>query len=122
MTVGAKIEREVLDHNESWPPAIEVKTFKYFNFVAFHVDRNKIERRGRLGVDQDFIECTKEHVASANWPHAGDKEIGIERGMNAGEVERRRLAGIFWRRTGHGIDLGAPLLSQSLGEIVLRFD
>ena len=42
--------------------------------------------------------------------------------MNAGEVERHRLAGIFWRRAGHGIDLGAPFLSQSLGEIVLRFD
>jgi len=47
MTVGGEIEREILDQNEPWPPAIEVEAFEHFEFVAFHVDRHKIERRRR---------------------------------------------------------------------------
>src|SRR4051812_15703629 len=56
MPMQAQILHHVLDQQQAGPPARQVEAVQHLDVVAFHVDRDEIERARRTGVDQHLVE------------------------------------------------------------------
>jgi len=92
--VHVEIHRQVFDQNEPRPPAGEIESFERLYLVAFDVDREKIDRCRRAGVDENFIDCLDRDFDAAFGARGRNIEVGIEGGMDAGEMERQGAAGL----------------------------
>ena len=122
MAVQIEALHDVLDQQQARPPAGEIESGEHLDLVALDVDRHEIERLRRPRILQHVVERHDGHFDAAGAPHAGDVEIRIERGLDAGEMKRQRLAGVLRFRAGDRVDPGAPLAPQLPGEIGLRLD
>ena len=122
MAVQVKALHDVPDQRQARPPAGEIESGKHFDVVALDIDRHEIERLRRSRVFQHLVKRHDWDFDAAGAPHAGDIEIRIERGLDAGDIKRQRLAAVFRCRPGDRVDLGAPRTPQLLGQIGLRLD
>src|ERR1043166_7697208 len=120
--VHGEVHRQILDQDEARAPAREVEAFERLDLVALDVDREKIDRRRRARIDEDFVERLHRDLDSAFRPRGRDVEVRVERGMYAGEMERHGAPGLARRGAGDRIDLGAPPPLEFGGEGRLRFD
>jgi len=94
-TVQLQIKHVVLNENQAWPPALKCEAAQYIDFVAFHINRKQVDRDRSFGLHKDVIKSAYRHFDDLFLAHAGDKEIQVERGLNAGKLERQCLAGIL---------------------------
>src|SRR5262249_25543627 len=107
---------------EARPPTREVEPAERLDFMTFHVDGEEIDRRRRLGVDEDLIDRHQRHLERSFGLHTGNSEPRIERGETAGKVQHHALAGSLGRGARHRVDFCAALLAQQFGQVRLRLD
>src|SRR4249920_2658020 len=50
------VHRQIFDNQQSWTPVLQIESLKHRDFMAFHIDRDIIDRRRRVGLMQDFVE------------------------------------------------------------------
>src|SRR5262249_16764199 len=86
------------------------------------VDGEEVDGARRVRLRQNLVERPDRDLDRAARAHRHDLELGVERGMAAGEMQGHARAGILGRRARNGVDLGPPPRAQGRGGVGLRLD
>ena len=89
-----------------------IEAAQHLDFVAFHVDREEIEARGRAGLLKHAVERPDRHFDDGFGRGARRHARAVERGQRTGHMQRQRVPGIVGRGTGNREDLGGALGAQ----------
>ena len=112
----------ILEQDQPRPPAGDIEAAQHFDFVAFDIDREEVEPRGRAGFLKHAVERPDRHLDDGFGRGARRHALAVERGQRTGHMQRQRAPGIVGRGTRDREHLGRTHGAQLAGEIGLRLD